>query len=338
VHKNYYEILGLSKDASADDIKKQYRKLSKQYHPDINPEGETKFKDIAEAYSVLGDEQKRNQYDNPRMNPFGGSGGGVDFDEFLRNMGFGGNPFANGGPSARRAPSVPDTIIEIKINPIDSYLGGKKEITYQVNDGCNECNNTGGDRKICSTCKGQGFITRQMGTGLFNTITQHPCPTCKTTGYEITNPCYSCNGKGVKPKMQTLSINLPVGSDDGDFLRVGKNGHFYPGHGKSDLIIKVSMQSENGFQKMGQDLVYTKRMSNLEFLFEEKIIIPHPDGELSILKPNGIDTEKPLRLKHKGYKINGVIGNMYLKIVVFDDDKFDKDKIQEMRKIYLEQA
>ena len=95
VHKNYYEILGVSKDANSDDIKKAYRNLSKKYHPDVNPEGEQKFKEIAEAYSILSDDQKRKQYDNPSSNPFGG--GGVDIDEFLRNMVFGGNPFENGG-------------------------------------------------------------------------------------------------------------------------------------------------------------------------------------------------------------------------------------------------
>lgn len=327
--------MGLSKDASAEDIKKQYRKLSKQYHPDVNPEGGDKFKEIAEAYSIIGDEEKRKQYDNPRS-PFGGGHGGMDIDDFLRNMGFGGNPFTNGGPSARRAPQVPDTILEVKISPIESFLGSKKEIMYQVNEGCDTCNNTGGDRKICGTCNGQGFVNRQMGNSFFNTITQQPCSSCRATGYQITNPCYSCQGRGVKPKMEKLNITLPVGSDDGDFLRVGKNGHFYPGQGKADLIIKISMQPENDFQKIGMDLVYTKKMTPLEFLFEEKVIIPHPEGDISIFKPNNVDTEKPLRLKHKGYKVNGVVGNMFLKIVVVSDENYDKDKLEQMKKIYLE--
>ena len=125
MHKNYYEILGVSKDANSDDIKKAYRNLSKKYHPDVNPQGEQKFKEIAEAYSILSDDQKRKQYDNPSTNPFGG---GVDIDEFLRNMGFGGNPFENGGGSSKRRESkVPDTILNVTITPLESFKGGDKK-------------------------------------------------------------------------------------------------------------------------------------------------------------------------------------------------------------------
>jgi molecular chaperone DnaJ len=337
VHKNYYEILGVSKDASSEEIKKSYRKLSKQYHPDVNPSGDEMFKKIAEAYSVLGDEQKRQQYDNPPMNPFGGSGGAMDFDEFLRNMGFGGDPFARGGGSYKKQPKVPDTILDVIINPIESYKGGKKEINFTYQDSCEVCSGTGGDRRVCDTCKGNGFLRRQSSNGMFNSITEHPCPTCKTSGYQVINSCYGCNGVGTKRKMETISVELPRAIDDGDFLRVGKKGNFFAGHGRGDLILKIVMKPADGYEKMGLDLIYTKKMTALEFIFEEKLVIPHPDGDISIFRPDNIDTEKPLRMRGKGYQTSQGSGNMYLKFVVYNDTNINKEKLEKLKKVYSEE-
>jgi len=336
VHKNYYEILGVSKDANSEDIKKAYRNLSKKYHPDVNPQGEQKFKEIAEAYSILSDDQKRKQYDNPSSNPFGG--GGVDIDEFLRNMGFGGNPFENGGGSSKRRESkVPDTILNVTITPLESFKGGDKEITFNYQDSCEVCSGSGGDRKVCGTCQGNGFIRRQHNNAMLNSVVEQPCPTCNTSGYQVTNPCYSCGGKGTKSKIETLSVNLPRTIDDGDFLRVGKKGNFYIGYGRGDLILKIIMKAQDGYEKIGLDLVYHKRMSPLEFLFDEKLIIPHPDGDISILTPDNIDTEKPLRLKGKGYQTSQGVGHMYLKFIVHKETNVNKEKLDKLRESYLEQ-
>lgn len=334
MHKNYYEILGVSKDAKSEDIKKSYRKLSKQYHPDVNPEGEQKFKEIAEAYAILSDDQKRKQYDSPSSNPFGG---GPDIDEFLRNMGFGGSPFDNaGGSSKRRETKVPDTILNVIISPLESFKGGNKELTYNYQDSCEVCSGSGGDRKVCGSCQGNGFIRRQHNNGMFNSIVEQPCPSCNTSGYQVTNPCYSCGGKGTKSKIENLNVDLPRTIDDGDFLRVGKKGNFYIGYGRGDLILKIIMKAKDGYEKIGLDLVYNKRMSALEFLFDEKLIIPHPDGDISILTPDNIDTEKPLRLKGKGYQTSQGVGHMYLKFIVHKESDVNKEKLSRIRDSYLE--
>jgi molecular chaperone DnaJ len=331
VHKNYYEILGVSKESTIDDIKKAYRTLSKKYHPDVNPTDGEKFKDIAEAYSVLSDDQKRYQYDNPRMDPFGG---GVDMDEFLRNMGFGGNPFSNGGGQFnRRQPKAPDTIINIAISPIESYDGGKKEITYNIQDVCDTCNGGCGDKKICETCGGNGSFRRQVNNGVFASIVEQPCPTCNATGYQIINPCHGCGGKGSKSKIETITVDIPRSVDNGDFLRVAKRGNYHNGHGRGDLILKIIMEPKDDFEKIGMDLIFNKRMSVVDFLIQDKIIIPHPDGDISIVKPNNIDTDKPLRLRGKGYKTPQGNGNMYLKIVVFYDEQQFKDKLNELKEV-----
>ena len=172
---------------------------------------------------------------------------------------------------------------------------------------------------------------------MFNSIVEQPCPTCNTSGYQVTNPCYSCGGKGTKSKIETLSVDLPRTIDDGDFLRVGKKGNFYIGYGRGDLILKIIMKAQDGYEKIGLDLVYHKRMSPLEFLFDEKLIIPHPDGDISILTPDNIDTEKPLRLKGKGYQTSQGVGHMYLKFIVHKETNVNKEKLDKLRESYLEQ-
>jgi molecular chaperone DnaJ len=320
--KNYYQILGLSKDASQDDIKKAYRKLSKQYHPDVNPDGENQFKEIAEAYDVLSDPQKKQTYDmggDPNgRNPFGG--GDMNFDEFLRNMGFGGNPFQNGGGSFRKKPSAPDKIINIDITPTESYLAPKKTITYRREVECGGCSGSGGDKQGCNTCKGSGMVTQVMGSGFFQHVVQSACPTCKGKGSFITRACNACNATGTLGEMKSINIDIHHGVDDGEFYRLDSAGDYHNGY-YGNLLIKIRMIPEPLWEKMGDDLVY-HNIVDYNGLMNESLEIPHPDGKISIKYPDLFDTSSPMRIKGKGYK-KGRVGDLYVKNFV----KFKRSEI-----------
>ena len=215
--KNYYEILGVAENASQDEIKKSYRKLSKQYHPDVNPEGEEKFKDIAEAYDILGDENKRQQYNQRKNNPFAGRGGNFDAQSIFEEM-------VNGG--RRQNTKSPDKVISISMTPIDSYFGIEKEISYDYLKVCKPCDGNGGNRSVCSTCGGQGYVMQRMGTGMFQQIFNVTCNGCGGQGSVITKKCDTCNGNGMIKEKEKIVISIPKNVDNGDFLRIATKGDY----------------------------------------------------------------------------------------------------------------
>lgn len=319
--KNYYDILGISKDASADEIKKAYRNLSKKYHPDVNPDGEEQFKNIAEAYDVLSDPQKKQTYDiggDPNgRNQFGG---GMGFEDFLRNMGFNGNPFENGNPSFKRKPTAPDKIINVDVTPIESYMAPSKTITYRRNVECGGCNGSGGDKQTCNTCKGSGMITQVMGSGFFQQVVQSHCPTCKGRGTFIVRACNSCNATGTVGEMKTITVDIHHGVDDGEFYRLENAGDYHNGT-YGNLLLKIRLVPEPLWEKMGDDLVY-HNIVDYQGLMAESFEVPHPAGKISIKYPDQFDTSSPLRIKGKGYKKSRV-GDMYVKNFV----KFKKSEI-----------
>ena len=320
--KDYYNILGVNRNSSADEIKKAYRKLSKQFHPDVNPEGGDKFKEIAEAYDVLSDPAKKQQYDNP--NPFGNTNGFSGFDDFF-------DLFNRG--QQRRAPKAPDKILNVDITPLESFKGIDKEISYRVKEMCNTCNGQGGDRKVCAVCSGRGSTQQRVGTAMFSQVIEMSCNSCNGSGYQIHNPCHKCNGHGTTDKFESIRINIPKSVDDGDFLRVQSKGDFYSNVGvPGDLIIKIVMKSMDGFEKNGHSLIYYTSLSPLDLIIKKELDIPHPDGNIKILLPDNIGTDKPLRLKGKGYTINGQIGDMYLRISIKRDlvSEEDINKVKEL--------
>ena len=302
--KNYYEILGIEENSSQEDIKKAYRKLAVQYHPDKGGD-ENKFKEVTEAYEVLSDEQKRAQYNNQKNNPFAGGGG---FEDLFANMFGGGNPFANF--QQRRQPTAPSKVIKLKITPIDSYLGSEKSFTYNKENQCGKCGGGGGDRQACKPCGGTGSIVRQFGTGFMVQQVRTACETCGGRGYTLIHSCYFCNGKGTKTEIQEVKIKLPVGIDSGQYMKLQNYGDFNNGV-YGDLVIQIEVESKDGFEKMNNDLIYNLFL-NLDELKSSTYRIPHPMGDLNTTAPKIVDTSKPLRLKGKGY--NG--GDMYVKLNV----------------------
>jgi len=324
--KNYYDVLGVNEKATQDEIKKSYRKLSKQYHPDVNPDGDEKFKEIAEAYENIGDEKKRQDYDIRRKNPFAEmSGGGFDMHSMFEQM-------MNMGRQQNK--KAPDKVIQLDVTIHETFFGSNKEISYSSGIKCDPCNGEGGSKKTCETCKGRGIVIQIFGTGLFTQQMQSTCPSCNGSGSRIIVACSKCNGRGLNVENQKIQISIPSGVDSGDFLRVPNKGDYNTQVKiNGDLILKVNLLNDNKFQKIGNDLVYTKIMDPLSLLLEKNVIIEHPEGELSIKIPNILSTEKPLRISNKGFKNKDSVGNFFIKIVVEKTKELDQNKIEKIKSI-----
>lgn len=290
---NFYEVLGVEETATQEDIKKKYRKLAKENHPDIGG-NEDKFKTISTAYDILGDEQKRRQYDQQRRNPFAGGFGNTE-DMFSQIF----NRQRNEG-----ARQVHTSNITVDIGTIASYRGGKHTLSYRRHTSCDPCNGTGGDKKVCGPCGGSGVVVKQFGQGGFFQLMQVACESCHGKGHVITNPCFLCNGSGTKVEMKTLDISLPHGIDNGQFLRLSGMGDFKNGI-FGDLVVRVNLKIQDGFSKVDNHLVYDLFMT-LDDLNSGNIGINHPDGLLNVKLPKNIDTSKPLRVKSKGFKLDTV--------------------------------
>ena len=299
--KDYYKILEVEEKASADDIKKSYRALSKKYHPDMNPDGGEKFKEIAEAYEVLSSPDKKAQYDASKNNPYQGTA----FEDMFKNM-F--NQQTNFRQARRK--SAPDKIIKLQVTPLESYKGIEKDIHYVRDNHCPSCNGNGGEQQMCTSCNGAGFQIKTFGTGYMVQQIRTACQTCGGKGYTLVHRCFQCGGNGSKPSTNDVKIKLPAGADSGQYLKLDSLGDFKNGE-YGDLVIQIEMVNAGGFEKMNNDLIYNLFL-NLEEVQKDKFIIPHPDGDLSMDAPRTFDSSRPLRLRGKGY--SG--GDMYVKLNV----------------------
>lgn len=303
--ENYYEILGVTENATQEEIKKAYRKKAIEHHPDKGGSEEL-FKNIAKAYDTLGDENKRKEYDNKKNNPnpFGDFGGFNPFSDF---GGF--NQFFN-----QRKRTIPSKIIDVTLTVLESYRGIDKHITYMRNHNCLTCNGSGGERINCDVCNGDGFVSVRQGTGMFVQITRHICQKCSGNGFSLKTKCFSCNGNGTIQNTETISVKLPHGTDSGQSFKLSQRGDFYNGS-YGDLILRINLTPENNFEKNGDDLIYNLFFS-YEDLSKNSVEIPHPSGTLSINLPSEFDTSKPLRVKSKGFNSQNGVGDLFLRLYV----------------------
>lgn len=308
--KDYYKILGVQENSNDEDIKKAYRKLSKEYHPDVNPNGAERFKEIAEAYDNIGTKEKRDQLKSRQTNPFAGQG----FEDMFRDM-FGGG----GGGGRPRRPTVPDKVVTANITPIQSFKGEDVTINYFRNVGCESCAGSGGHREVCVGCKGYGYHSIVSGSGFFRQEVRQVCKTCNGEGFKLINKCHTCSGIGKKPTAETIRIKLPVGIDDGQFLKLGELGDYHDGI-YGNLVLQIRMMNIDGYEKIGNDLILNYYM-DIDELKNDSIIIKHPSSDLKMDLPIDFDSSKPLRLKGKGY--SG--GDMYVRLHV----KFDRSKLKQ---------
>jgi molecular chaperone DnaJ len=297
--KDYYKILEVEENASDEDIKKSYRNLSKKYHPDLNPEGAEKFKEIAEAYETLSDKGKREMYNQKKNNPYSNT----PFENLFSQM-FGGNP----NFSQQRRKQAPDKIIKLKISPVESFIGGERLVQYNRENGCVNCNGSGGEQQLCGSCGGSGAQIKTFGTGFMVQQIRTACPSCAGRGYTLIHKCFTCDGRGSRNSVHEIKLKLPEGIDNGQYLRLNGLGDFKMGE-YGDLIIQIEVQPKDGYEKIDNDLIYNLVL-NIDEIQKDKFLIPHPDGNLSIDAPRIIDTTKPLRLRGKGFKG----GDFYVKL------------------------
>ena len=321
--RDFYEVLGVSKTASNDEIKKAYRKLAMKYHPDRNsddPDAEEKFKEASLAYEVLSDDSKRTSYD--RMghaafeNGMGGGGGFGGFGGFgggsvndilneLFGQNGGGGGFADmfgGGRSNRsnRPRRGSDLRYMLDLSLEEAVNGAKKDITFTAPAPCDTCDGKGtknaDDIKTCSTCGGHGVVRMQQG---FFAV-QQACPTCHGTGKEIKNPCDVCHGSGLENKSKTLEVSIPAGVDNGDRVRLSGEGESVVGGDNGDLYVEIRVQPHALFTREGADLYMDVPISFTEAALGREIEVPTLDGRVNLRIPEGTQSHKMFRIKGKG--------------------------------------
>ncbi|MDR0922577.1 MAG: molecular chaperone DnaJ [Lactobacillales bacterium] len=320
--RDYYEVLGVSKSATDDEIKKAYRKLSKKYHPDINkaPDAEEKFKEISEAYEVLSDSQKRAAYDqygfagtDPNYGGgaggFGGFGGfsgggagGFGFEDIFENF-FGGGGGRTADPNAPRQGA--DLQYSIKLKFEEAIFGAEKELKYNREDTCATCHGSGAkpgtSPQVCSKCHGSGRINVERQTPLGRMVTQQVCDVCHGTGKEIKYPCPTCHGEGHVSQAHTVKVNVPAGVEDGQQMRLqgqgeaGSNGGPY-----GDLYVVFSVESSKTFEREGSEIYYELPLNFVQAALGDEIEVPTVHGNVKLKIPAGTQTGTNFRMRGKG--------------------------------------
>jgi molecular chaperone DnaJ len=313
--RDYYEVLGVQRNASKDEIKDAYRKLALQYHPDRNksPEAEEKFKEISEAYAVLSDDQKRQQYDM-----LGHAGfdqrytsedifRGTDFDSIFRDMGFGDlfRTFFGGGFGGERIHRGQDLAYDLQITLEEAAKGTEKEIEIPRTEKCDICGGSGAAPgtmpKVCPRCGGSGQV-QNMRKSAFGTFVQVTgCPQCKGKGRLIETPCYNCHGSGLVRKRRKISVRIPAGIDEGYQLRLRGEGEMASNGGEAgDLYVVVHVKPHQQFMREGDDLWYVAVITFPQAALGAEISVPTIDGETTIKIHPGTQAGEVITLRGKG--------------------------------------
>ncbi|MBS7225484.1 MAG: molecular chaperone DnaJ [Clostridiaceae bacterium] len=335
--RDYYEVLGVQKGATDDQIKKAHRKLAKKYHPDLNkdnPEAEEKFKEVNEAYEVLSDKDKRAKYDqfgfagvDPNYGAgqggYGGFGGGFDMGDLGDIFGsFFGGGFGSSSRSRRNAPQRGATIQKrVMLSFEEAAFGCEKEITIERTETCDECGGTGAAKgtsaETCSNCRGSGTVTQTQRTPLGMFQTQAACPNCHGTGKIIKKPCTKCGGTGRVQKSRTLKVNIPAGIDDGQSIQLrGQGGAGANGGPAGDVIVTISIRPHPIFTREGSDVVCEMPVSFAQAALGDTLQVPTIDGKVEYTMPEGTQPGTVFRMRGKGIQnVNGRgRGDQYVRI------------------------
>jgi len=355
--RDYYEILGVTKNASADEIKKSYRKLAMQFHPDRNPgnkEAEAKFKEATEAYEVLKDEQKKSAYDNYGHQAFGQGGGGgggrqqgqgfegFDFNDIFGNFS---DIFGDFGGAANRqtkkrsaAQRGSDVRYNLEISLEEAFRGVTEKITFTIPTACDSCHGTGaqsGEKPVdCPTCHGAGKVRAQQG--FF--IVERTCTTCGGSGQVIKNPCKKCGGEGRVNKEKTLQVKIPAGVEEGNRIRLSGEGEAGSRGGQAgDLYVYISIRKHQFFTRKGDDVHFEIPLKFTTAALGGAIEIPTIDGAKANLKiPEGAQSGDVFRLKSKGMSVinsGGRRGDMYVKINIETPVKLSAEERELLKKL-----
>lgn len=348
--KDYYDVLGVDKNATKDDIKRAYRKLSKKYHPDINKDdgADEKFKEVTEAYDVLYDDEKRAQYDRFGHSAFsGGAGGGGGFSGFGGAGGFGGfeDIFSSFfGGSRRMDPNAPrrgdDLQYTMTVDFEEAAFGTTKTVSIKKEVICDVCDGEGAkpgtSKQTCHTCSGTGQVTVEQNTPFGKIHTQRTCPTCGGTGEEIEHPCDKCHGAGTITKNVEIEVTVPEGIDNGQQIRLqGQGEPGINGGPAGDLYIVFRVKPDSRFERDGDDVHYELPITFSQAALGDEIEIPTLQGKVSLTVPGGTQSGRKFRLREKGIKnVNGFgYGDQIVTVKVLTPTKLSEEERDLFRKL-----
>lgn len=342
--RDYYEVLGVAKDASEDDIKKAYRKLAKKYHPDMNPgdkEAEAKFKEASEAYAILSDAEKRGQYDQFGHAAFDGTGGfgagGFDFNSADFGDIFGdifGDFFGGGRRGPANGPMKGANVrTSVRITFLEAVFGVEKEITLNLKDPCPTCSGTGAKPgttpQMCPKCggKGQVVFTQQSFFGTVRNV--QTCPDCNGSGKIIKDKCSQCGGSGYISSKKTIKVSIPAGIDNGQSVRIRDKGEPGVNNGpRGDLLVEVIVEPHPEFIRQDYNIFSTVRISYAMAALGGSIVIETVDGKVIYDVKPGTQSDTRIRLKNKGVptiRNSAIRGDHYVTLVVETPTKLSKE-------------
>ncbi len=314
--RDYYEVLGVAKDASADEIKKAFRRAAVQHHPDKEGGDEAKFKEINEAYEVLKDQSKRQRYDQFGHAGVGGSAAGGDnpfgggFNGQNVNFDFGdlgdifGNFFGGGQQRSRQPNRGRDMEVQIELTFEEAVFGTERDITLDLEDICEHCKGTtaepGHELKTCQTCKGAGQVVNVMRT-IFGNIQQATvCPTCKGKGKVPEKACSVCHGKGTRRKEQKITLKIPAGIDDGATIRLRERGEAVANGAKGDLYVSVRVRAHKKFTREGDLILSEEHVDMIDAALGTEIAVETVDGKVRMKVPAGTQSGTDFKLSNHG--------------------------------------
>lgn len=346
--RDYYEVLGVSKSASLDEIKKAYRKIAKENHPDVNPgdkKAEERFKEATEAYAVLSNPEKRAKYDqfghsgvDFNGQGFGGFGDFSDFADFglgdIFEMFFGGGM---GGRRQRPARGA-DLRYDLKISLYEAAFGTKKEIEVPINENCSECGGSGAapgtHPATCSQCQGTGQIRIVQRTPFGQVATSRTCNVCNGQGTIIRNPCKKCGGRGKVREIKKIEVNIPAGAEEGLSLRFSGKGEAGERGGPSgDLYVVLTIIPHDFFERNGNDIYCEIPITFVQAALGDEIDVPTLHGEVKMKIPEGTQTSRVFRIKGKGvpYRRGGGCGDQHVRVIVTTPTKLSERQKELLR-------
>ncbi len=356
--RDYYEVLGIDKGATTQEVKKAYRKLALKYHPDKNPddkEAEDKFKEAAEAYEVLSNEEKKAKYDrfgHAGMGGGFGGGGGMNMDDIFSQFGdiFGGGGgggfsgfggFGGGGRGGRRVNRGSNIRVKVKMTLADVVNGVEKKIKVKKFVSCKPCSGSGaeggsGGFTTCDTCKGAGQVNRVTNTFLGQMQTASTCPSCGGDGKIITNKCNSCHGDGIVKDDDTIELKIPAGVEDGMQLSVSGKGNMGARNGVAgDLIVAIEEEEHEVLKRDGNNILYDLYIPFPDAILGTDVTVPTVNGKAKIKIEPGTQGGKVLRLRNKGIpEVNGYrTGDQMVNVNVWTPQTLSKEEKKMVEKM-----
>jgi molecular chaperone DnaJ len=357
--RDYYEVLGISRGASHDEVKSAYRKLAKEHHPDRNQdkraEAEEKFKELSEAYEVLADADKRRMYDS-----YGHEGvsrqfgpGGFDFrrdfthgddisdlvGDLLQGFGMGGGGglfdlLVGGRPQSRRHARGGDVLIAVRLNLEEIADSVAKELTFNRFERCPECAGAGGKGKAaCSTCGGRGQVQRRSSSFLGQFVQVQPCPDCGGAGERVKETCKVCSGEGRVRKPRTLKVRIPAGVPAGGRMELHGDGHWGPG-GSGDVVLQFEEREHPLYLRQGDDIAVEVPVSIATAVLGGKVKVPILHGEKEVEVPAGTHSGTVLRIRGAGIKhLDGGVGDELVRVVIHVPKRLSRDEKNLLKKL-----